>query len=64
MRMAKQLADLKHLGVTALRTRYAEVFGEETRAGYWEHHIAFMAVRSPDSPYVRPLPSHYPSRKW
>ncbi len=33
MGMAKQLADLKHLGVTALRTRYAEVFGEETRAG-------------------------------
>ena len=33
MSMAKQLADLKHLGVTALRTRYAEVFGEETRAG-------------------------------
>ena len=33
MSMAKQLADFKHLGVTALRSRYAEVFGEETRAG-------------------------------
>jgi Protein of unknown function (DUF2924) len=33
MSMAKQLAALKHLGVCALRTRYAEVFGEETRAG-------------------------------
>jgi hypothetical protein len=33
MSMAKQLADLKHLGVAALRSRYAEVFGEATRAG-------------------------------
>jgi Protein of unknown function (DUF2924) len=31
--MSKQLAELKHLGVTALRSRYAEVFGEQTRAG-------------------------------
>jgi hypothetical protein len=33
MSMAKQLAELRQLGVMALRTRYAEVFGEETRAG-------------------------------
>ena len=33
MSLAKQLADLKHLGVTTLRARYADVFGEETRAG-------------------------------
>jgi hypothetical protein len=33
MNMAKELAALKQLGVSALRTRYAEVFGEDTRAG-------------------------------
>jgi hypothetical protein len=31
--MVNQLAELKQLGVIDLRTRYAQVFGEETRAG-------------------------------
>src|SRR3954447_26154826 len=33
MSMAKQLAELRQMGVVALRVRYGQVFGEETRAG-------------------------------
>ncbi len=33
MPIEKEIAQLRKLGVTALRTRYAEVFGETTRTG-------------------------------
>jgi hypothetical protein len=33
MSMAKQLAELRQMGVVALRARYAQVFREDTRAG-------------------------------
>ena len=33
MNVGKEVAALKRMTVRELRTRYAEVFGEETRAG-------------------------------
>jgi len=45
MNVGKEIAVLKHMTVTELRAKYAEVFGEETRSGHKDFLVKRIAWR-------------------